>query len=31
MSGVDCDVIRGSRNKDLLILEDEERAVAANL
>ena len=29
--GVDCDVIMGSRNKDLLILEDEMRAVAANL
>ena len=29
--GVDCDVIMGSRNKDILILEDEMRAVAANL
>ena len=29
--GVDCDVIMGSRNKDLLILEDEMRKVAANL
>lgn len=29
--GVDCDVIMGSRNKELLILEDEMRAVAANL
>ena len=29
--GVDCDVIMGSRNKDLLILEDEMKAVAGNL
>ena len=29
--GVDCDVIMGSRSKDLLILEDEMRAVATNL
>lgn len=29
--GVDCDVIMGSRSKDLLILEDEMRAVAKNL
>ena len=29
--GVDCDVIMGSRNKDLLILEDEMKKVATNL
>ena len=29
--GVDCDVIMGSRSKDLLILEDEMRAVCKNL
>ena len=29
--GVDCDVIIGARNKDLLILEDEMRAVCKNL
>ena len=29
--GVDCDVIMGARSKDLLILEDEMKAVAANL
>lgn len=29
--GVDCDVIVGSKTKDLLILEDEMRAVAGNL
>lgn len=29
--GVDCDVIMGSKTKDLLILEDEMREVAANL
>ena len=29
--GVDCDVIMGSRNKELLILEDEMRKVATNL
>lgn len=29
--GVDCDVIMGSRNKDLLILEEEMRQVATNL
>ncbi len=29
--GVDCDVIMGARNKDLLILEDEMREVATNL
>ncbi|MEG0237858.1 sulfide/dihydroorotate dehydrogenase-like FAD/NAD-binding protein [Cetobacterium sp.] len=29
--GVKCDVIVGSRNKELLILEDEMRAVAGNL
>ena len=29
--GVDCDVIMGSRNKDLLILEDEMKEVATNL
>ncbi|MBR2403589.1 MAG: NAD-binding oxidoreductase, partial [Lachnospiraceae bacterium] len=28
--GVDCDVIIGARNKDLLILEDEMRAVCKN-
>ena len=28
--GVDCDVIMGSRNKDLLILEDEMKKVATN-
>lgn len=30
-NGVDVDVIVGSRNKELLILEDEMRAVAGNL
>ena len=29
--GVDCDVIIGARNKELLILEDEMRAVCKNL
>lgn len=29
--GVDCDVIMGSKTRDLLILEDEMRKVAANL
>ncbi len=29
--GVDCDVIMGARSKDLLILEEEMRAVATNL
>lgn len=29
--GYDCDVILGARNKDLIILEDELRAVASNL
>lgn len=29
--GIKCDVIVGSRNKELLILEDEMRAVAGNL
>lgn len=29
--GVDCDVIMGSRSKELLILEDEMRKVATNL
>ncbi len=29
--GVDCDVIMGSRNKELLILEEEMRRVASNL
>ncbi len=29
--GVDCDVIMGARNKELLILEDAMRAVATNL
>ncbi|MCR5272385.1 MAG: sulfide/dihydroorotate dehydrogenase-like FAD/NAD-binding protein [Lachnospiraceae bacterium] len=29
--GVDCDVIMGSKTKDLLILEDKMRAVATNL
>ena len=29
--GVDCDVIMGSRSKNLLILEDEMRKVATNL
>lgn len=29
--GVECDVIMGARNKDLLILEDEMREVATNL
>ncbi len=29
--GVECDVIIGARNKDLLILEDEMRAVCKNL
>lgn len=29
--GVDCDVIVGSKTKDLLILEDEMKAVAGNL
>ena len=29
--GIDCDVIIGARNKDLLILEDEMRAVCKNL
>ena len=29
--GVDCDVIMGSKTKDLLILEDEMEKVAANL
>ena len=29
--GVECDVIMGSRNKELLILEDEMRAVCKNL
>ena len=30
-NGVDCDVIIGAKTKDLLILEDEMRAVATNL
>ena len=30
-NGIDVDVIMGARNKDLLILEDEMKAVAANL
>ncbi|MCR5719709.1 MAG: sulfide/dihydroorotate dehydrogenase-like FAD/NAD-binding protein, partial [Lachnospiraceae bacterium] len=30
-NGVDCDVIVGSKNKDLLILEKEMEAVATNL
>ncbi len=29
--GIDCDVIIGARNKELLILEDEMRAVCKNL
>lgn len=29
--GIDCDVIVGSRSKDLLILEEEMRSVAGNL
>ncbi len=29
--GIECDVIMGSRSKDLLILEDEMRKVASNL
>ena len=28
--GIDADVIVGSKNKDLLILEDEMRAVSGN-
>ena len=30
-NGIDVDVILGSRNKDLLIYEEEMRAVAGNL
>ncbi len=30
-NGIDCDVIVGSKTKDLLILEDEMKAVAGNL